>query len=709
MRRRYLGFGLRSRTSLSTIARRTFTRTVSTITQIPRALDQGFWTGSKCWPRPMSRHEDVTGSSPGKVLHPSSPPLTTQDSHGEAAVPALNVSEEPENAGYDGDEGLYQSRGLTPPPLPPRPANLSLLDDRATAAGTGSLRLPKRTSRPQLQSHATTAVSRTDIQMQSHGDNASLKSSPASRVASRRQSFSRFGRLMSSGEPDDSASIKSSAPTTDVPYDNLSLLGDEHSAAWRALSAQLEHDNPFEADDLEDDSLSEQIQLEFDPIEPRNKDRSNDALLLDQWKAKLKHFFILSASGKPVYSRHGDDQLISHYIGVAQTVISFYQSADDTIKSFVAGETRFVMLPKGPLNLVAVSKLSESEAQLRNQLESLYMQILSSLTLPSLERTFANRPSTDLRRPLQGTDVLLDGLSDGFTRGSASTLLSALECLRLRKTHRRTINDALLKVRSPNLLYGLIVADGRLVSVVRPKKHSLHPGDLHLIFNMLFEAGSVKAGGGENWIPLCLPGFNNTGFLYMYVSFFSPSADISASDSGERPSSAGKDDELAIVLISPNKESFYELRKMRNDLVEQLSKSGMMDSLKGAIAKGHASCSEIVPGTALRHFLYKSRGNVQFTMPSFEPHFQGVVARRKLVTLYSQLHESVHSRTSHLKVQHVVSQDASALAWETPLFELYCVAGPGASRTALTQGANKVVQWIRREEERVFIIGGAVF
>lgn len=398
--------------------------------------------------------------------------------------------------------------------------------------------------------------------------------------------------------------------------------------------------------------------------------------------------------------------MISNYVGIAQTIISFYQGAGDPLKGFTAADTRFVILSKGPLNLVAVSRLGESDAQLRTQLESLYMQILSTLTLPSMQRMFSNRPSTDLRRPLQGTEILLDGLCDGFTRGSPSTLLSALECLRLRKTHRRVINDTLLKARSDSLLYGLIVAAGRLVSVVRPKKHSLHPGDLHLIFNMLFEAGNVKAGGGENWIPLCLPGFNNTGFLYMYVSFFSTG--ITPPNDG-RPSPTGKDDEFAVVLISANKEGFFELRKMRDELVEQLEKNGSMANIKAAVKRGHATCADIVPGTVLRHFLYKSRGNVQFTMPSFEPHFHGLVARRKVISLYHRLHESVHARTAHLKVQHCVALDSISLAWETPLFELYCVAGPDASRAALAQGANRVVQWIKREEERVFIIGGAVF
>jgi hypothetical protein len=286
-----------------------------------------------------------------------------------------------------------------------------------------------------------------------------------------------------------------------------------------------------------------------------------------QWRAKLKHFLILSSAGKPIYSRHGDDQLITNYIGVVQTIISFYQSTNDVLKGFTAGRVRFVVMSKGPLNLVAITRLPESDSQLRTQLEALYMQILSTLTLPSLERMFAARANYDLRRPLQGTETLLSALADGFTRGSSSTLLSALECLKLRKSHRETINSTLLKTRSENLLYGLIVASGKLVSVVRPKKHSLHPGDLHLIFNMLFEAGSVKAGGGENWIPLCLPGFNNTGYLYMYVSFLN--LERPTEQMQERPStSEGAPDEVAILLISAQKESFFELRSMRDDLVE---------------------------------------------------------------------------------------------------------------------------------------------
>src|SRR5690606_33724071 len=148
------------------------------------------------------------------------------------------------------------------------------------------------------------------------------------------------------------------------------------------------------------------------------------------------------------------------------------------------------------------------------------MQIRSTLTLPALNNIFANRPSSDLRKPLQGTESLLSSLADNFTKGSPSALLGSLECLRLRKSQRHAINNTFLKLRSEKLLYGLIVAGGKLVSVIRPRRHSLHPSDLQLIFNMLFEAEGIRGGGGESWIPLCLPAFNNRGYLYMYVSFF---------------------------------------------------------------------------------------------------------------------------------------------------------------------------------------------
>jgi hypothetical protein len=421
-----------------------------------------------------------------------------------------------------------------------------------------------------LRSAATTALSVPDVHTQSHGGDE-LIASPTSRQLSY-GAFKR-GASRSGSDAEETASVVSYAPTsgTGVEVESMlgDILGDQLERHLRAAALRNDEAEPQEQLFIEDPIFEEAFDHEFDALDDITSDGLNEEAVVHQWRSKLKHFLILSSAGKPIWSRHGNDQIISSSTGVIHTIISFYQGASDVLKGFTASDARFVILSKGSLNLVAISRIGESDQQLRVQLEALYMQILSTLTLPVLERMFKTRASTDLRRPLQGTEKLLSGLADGFTRGSPSTLLQALECLKLRKSHRNVINNTMLKVKCDDLLYGLIVAGGRLVSVVRPRKHSLHPGDLQLIFNMLFEAGSVKAGGGENWIPLCLPGFNNTGYVYMYVSFLN--LDNPKEEVTERPSSSSSsedDDEVAILLISTNRESFYNLRRMRDDLVQ---------------------------------------------------------------------------------------------------------------------------------------------
>jgi hypothetical protein len=611
-------------------------------------------------------------------------PEEEQDDHNENSVPTIITSQE------NGQESPREER----PPLPPRPGELGLLSSRTPATQGTNAKL-----RGSLLSHATTAVSMTDVNTYTRGDGLRDTHTSMPKRVPTSPSVHRFGSARNSDAGEDASSIRSFMPNAQMSDDMVSLFGDGVQSTPATGIPSLE--------DREVHHIDHEVDIDFERefAEVRGDDQEDAAIYA--WKSKKKHFIILSAAGKPIYTRHGSDSLISNYVGIIQTIISFYQSACDPLRSFSAGDAKFVVLSQTNLFLVAISNLLESEAQLRLQLEALYMQILSTLTLPTLTHLFSIRPSTDLRRPLQGTEVLLSSLADSFTRGSPSTLLSSLESLKIRKSHRQVINNTLLKARVDDLLYGLIVAGGRLVSVVRPKKHSLHPGDLQLLFNMLFEADGIKAGGGESWIPVCLPGFNNKGYLYMYVSFLNlTESNVREMGDGEH---IAKEDAVAIILLSANKESFESMRSMKDYLVHELRRNRSMQIIQTAVQNGRPSPTEIVPGTGIRHFLYKSKGNVQFCMPSYLPHYETLNQRRQLLSLYHCLHASVHAKYASVKVHHSVSSSATALAWITPMFELYCVAGPLTGRNALAQGANKVVQWVQREEERLFLIGGAVF
>lgn len=489
------------------------------------------------------------------------------------------------------------------------------------------------------------------------------------------------------------------------------FIGDlsRRSMAWNMLRSQAASVQPFERSRYREGDMLSKFEDEFESIPPEATEEIDDASRVTMWKSKLKHYMILSSAGKPIWSRHGDLMLINSSIGVMQTIISFYEGAKSPLLGFTAGDARFVVLTRGPLYFVAVSKLGESDSQLRAQLDALYMQILSTLTLPTLRKIFVHRPSSDLRKPLQGTESLLSSLADTFTRGSPSTLLGSLECLKLRKSQRHSINNTFLKLRSDKLLYGLIIAGGKLVSVIRPRRHSLHPSDLQLIFNMLFESDGIKGGGGENWVPLCLPAFNNEGYLYMYVSFFEDEKHESQGGSKKDDEEPTYDQEIAMVLISTDKESFFGLKKMRDDVAQQLAKNGSLAVIQSAVRARRPLLSQIVPGNPMNHFLYKSKANVQFCMASLEAPFDAVSERRRLMSLYHEMHAAVHAKHTHLKILHNTSEDSTSLAWVTPVFELYCVGGPNMSRATMGQGANKIIQWAKKEEQRLFIIGGGVF
>ena len=534
--------------------------------------------------------------------------------------------------------------------------------------------------------------------------------------------------LGSAAEVDDSLSM--AAPTLRSHGDLASIIAGDattKSPAWHLLRSQSAAVQPFETVRLHANDSLDPLEKEFEPIPGASEEAGvGDDQRLAIWKAKLKHYMILSSSGKPIYSRHGDLYMVNSFMGIIQAIISFYDEAGNPLRAFTAGGTRFVVVMEGPLYLVAISRLGESDSQLRSQLDALYMQILSTLTLPNLTSIFAHRPNTDLRKPLAGTEPFLSSLADSFTRGSPSMLLGALECLKLRKSHRAVITSAFLKSRTgEELLYGLIVAGGRLVSVIRPRRHSLHPSDLQLIFNMLFESGGIRSNEGENWIPICLPAFNKRGYLYMYVSFFDigdtsasttlPTTSSSAPDAtlfslSHQPSNDAREDSIAVILISPSPTSFYDLQATRNNLISNLSKSQSLSHIQASIRSGRPFlANEISAGTQLSHFLYKSRANVQFCMPSLSPQFEALLPRRKLMSLYHSLHSSAHARNCHLNALHCIAEDSTSLVWITPTFELYCVSGPNVSRAAMTHGASRVVQWAKREEERLFIIGGGVF
>ncbi|KAK9470584.1 trafficking protein Mon1-domain-containing protein [Dipodascopsis tothii] len=450
--------------------------------------------------------------------------------------------------------------------------------------------------------------------------------------------------------------------------------------------------NSFIETDVDDDSVTVYDNYGFD-TEDGNEDDSDE---IKSFLAQKKQYFVISFAGKPIFSLNGNDDLISSYMGVIQALVAGFEPSDDpsgldnnrdTLRFFTAGSTSFAIIVEDPLLLIAISKLGETEGQLRTQLDALHTQLLSAVTKAQIVKVFKGRTNFDLRKLLDGAEKFLYSLTREMAFGSPSILLNAIECLRLRNSTRDRINISLLKGRTPSLLYGLVVADGRLVSVIRPKRHSLHPPDLQVIFSMLFH-NTTFHDGREHWLPICLPKFNDRGFLHAYIVFFRP--------------------KIALVLISANKDAFFELRSSKESILHNFEDNDCIRSMEAAVNIGRFRTADI-GAPELHHFLYKSRSNVQFVMPNYDPYFSDAKGRHHLMCLYRRLHAAIHTKRTHLKVLYSNGGPLLALAWATRSFEVYCVANSSASKAILSQGLDSAVSWIRREESRLFISNGAVF
>jgi hypothetical protein len=98
-----------------------------------------------------------------------------------------------------------------------------------------------------------------------------------------------------------------------------SLEQDDDIDIWEGQSDGMSDTDSSSDDDRDDDGLHRLTGLMVE-----------DKMI--RWRSKRKHFFVLSSAGKPIYSRHGDDSIISGYMGVIQAIISFFEDNGDTLR-----------------------------------------------------------------------------------------------------------------------------------------------------------------------------------------------------------------------------------------------------------------------------------------------------------------------------------------------------------------------------------------
>ncbi|KAG6837622.1 hypothetical protein H0H93_006143 [Arthromyces matolae] len=446
-----------------------------------------------------------------------------------------------------------------------------------------------------------------------------------------------------------------------------------------------------------------------------------------------RQYFVLTDAGKPVFvsaSDCEDSGNVAATIGVMQALISVFLDDNDKLRSINAGRTRITFVLRAPLYYVCASSWGEPESVTRSHLEYLHLQILSIVTATQLRRIFERRTNFDLRRLLNGAESFLSSLLEQLQLDLAMST-SSLQCLKLEPSLRKRAAEALLpSSKIKDILYIILVAEGKVITLIRPKKHSIHPADVHIILNTIHSPSILNSPASSSWIPFCLPKYNPTGFINAYISFPCPedgytsqAKPITASE--PTPTSAHvvpsyaapRQSRLALICISGGGD-FESIRGWCELATAKMEKEGIFDAIVKACTSGETefSVGDLgIPG--LRHFVYKSRSQVQITAPIFEDPYDGMEDRKRrvlpkkvlrmlLVTLYQTMHDAIHAKSGQegtLKLQYIRTEKESVMGWITQPFELYIALSPLLPKAAAVGAANSVARWVKKEEARLFL------
>ncbi|KAF5447194.1 hypothetical protein F2P56_032763 [Juglans regia] len=436
------------------------------------------------------------------------------------------------------------------------------------------------------------------------------------------------------------------------------------------------------------------------------------------WRKRKKHFFILSNSGKPIFSRYGDEHKLAGFSATLQAIISFVENGGDRVKLVRAGKHQVVFLVKGPIYLVCISCTEEPYESLRGQLELIYGQMLLILT-KSVNRCFEKNPKFDMTPLLGGTDVVFSSLIHSFSWNPA-TFLHSYTCLPLAYVTRQAAGAVLQDVSDSGVLFAILMCKHKVVSLVGAQKASLHPDDMLLLANFVMSSESFRT--SESFSPICLPRYNPMAFLYAYVHYF--------------------DDDTYLMLLTTSSDAFYHLKDCRIRIEGVLLKSNVLSEVQRSMLDGGMHVEDLpidplprsgslsphlgqpkdsperfrepyvgIGGPAgLWHFMYRSIFLDQYVSSEFSPPINSPQQQKRLYRAYQKLYVSMHDRgTGPHKTQFRRDEHYVLLCWVTPDFELYAAFDPLADKALAVKTCNRVSQWVKDVENEIFLLGASPF
>lgn len=206
---------------------------------------------------------------------------------------------------------------------------------------------------------------------------------------------------------------------------------------------------------------------------------------------------------------------------------------------------------------------------------------------------------------------------------------------------------------------------------------------------------------------ICLPIFNSSGFLHLYISYISKN--------------------VCILLLSPKAEDLVHMENARKKIYATCYLKGigatvgpmntamtgktvtLIEELEKAAERNYTIDDVGIPD--LYHFLFKSHSSSQVTQPKFVSPYNTKNSQKRLFRLFQEIHSSIYmlDSTKPHKVYFRHSETETLVAWITSAFELFTVLSPMVTKMQAIKACNDLLKWIKTQEEELFIQNSPVW
>ena len=289
------------------------------------------------------------------------------------------------------------------------------------------------------------------------------------------------------------------------------------------------------------------------------KTKINENMQFEEFFKKKRHYLIMTEGGKPVYSRYGDPIENNSIFATLSAMITKFtifnsDSEKENLNIISNKKNKIVFLKKGQLIFIALSKKNDCVSLLFSQLEYLYNQLMSILTI-SFYSKLEDNPSKCLST-MSGTENLFEQMIQ-YSSKSFCALFNSYQVFNLRE-NRDKINKLTEEYRG-DALYCIIMTPYEIISLARSNQINVVSSDLVLIQNLIFCQEMLRT--QESYVPICLPGISEQGYIQFYSNF--------------------SEENIGIIFVTENMDPmcFVKFQQQYNQLYQRLIDENYIDKI----------------------------------------------------------------------------------------------------------------------------------